>query len=212
MGILSRIFEADIDYDNIKSVTVLEITQLYGTKSNIGYSLGSERDEDRAITMQSTVPKGSEYTFSIKFKNGGTKIAKAESGTAKCDKLLQISNDSKIEEKPKKEKTQKDFQNYKNQLPVLGKNQLPNGVYIIGKDIPAGTYDFKWVWGSGTLRRVVKQETEQKSSFYYEHMGIEEKYQTRLCINVKCDEGDRIQIEGNIIVEISKSKPVVIDL
>ncbi len=173
---------------------------------------GSEKGSGRAITMQSTEPAGAEYSFNIKFKDGSTKIIKAESGTAKCDKLLQISCDSKTEEKPKKEKAQKDFQNDKNQLPVLGKNQLPNGLYIIGKDIPAGTYDFKWIWGSGSLRRIVKEETDDKSSYYFSYMGIEEKYQTRLCINVKCDEGDQIMIEGNIIVEISKSKPVVIDL
>ena len=97
-------------------------------------------------------------------------------------------------------------------MPVLGKNQLPNGLYVIGKDIPAGTYDFKWIWGSGSLSRIVKEETDEKSSYYFEYMGIEEKYQTRLCINVKCDAEDQIKIDGNIIVEISKSKPVVIDL
>ncbi|HQM96384.1 MAG: hypothetical protein WC554_13070 [Clostridia bacterium] len=212
MGILSRIFEADIDYDNIKSVTVLETTQLYSNRSNIGYSFGSEKRSGRAITMQSIEPAGSEYSFNIKFKDGSAKIIKAESGTAICDKLLQISNDSKANEKPKEAIVQKDFQNNKNQLPVLGKNQLPNGLYVIGKDIPAGTYDFKWIWGSGSLSRIVKEETDEKSSYYFEYMGIEEKYQTRLCINVKCDAEDQIKIDGNIIVEISKSKPVVIDL
>ncbi|MFA7672774.1 MAG: hypothetical protein WCY62_02855 [Clostridia bacterium] len=212
MGILSRIFEEDINYDSIKSVTVLEITQLYSTKSNIGYSFGSEKGSGRAITMQSTEPAGSEYTFNIKFKDGSTKVVKAQSGTDRYDKLLQISYDPKEKEKPKQEKIQKDNQNDKNPLPVLGKNQLPNGSYVIGKDIPAGTYDFKWIWGAGSLRRTVKAETNEKSAYYFEYMGIEAAYQTRLCINVRCDEGDQIQIEGNIIVEIFRSKPVEIDL
>ncbi|MFA5342162.1 MAG: hypothetical protein WC332_10340 [Clostridia bacterium] len=212
MGILSKIFNEDINYDNVKSVVILEITQLYSKKSNIGYSLGSEKGSGRAITMQSTEPAGSEYTFSIKFKDGSTKVIKAQSGTEICDKLLQISYDPHVKEKVKPHKPQKEDKDNEKQLPVLEKNQLPNGLYIIGKDIPAGTYDFKWIWGAGSLSRIVKKETDKKSSYYFEHMGDKEAYQTRLCINVRCDEGDQIQIEGNIIVEISKSKPVEIDL
>lgn len=33
----------------------------------------------------------------------------------------------------------------------LGKNQLPQGRYIIGKDLPEGIFDFTWVWGEGYL-------------------------------------------------------------
>lgn len=209
MEILGKIFSENIDYDNIKSVVILEITQLYSSKSNIGYSFGSEKNSGRAITMQSTEPAGSEYSFSVKFKDGSTKIIKAQNGTDICDKLLQISYDPYVKKKPK---TQKDYKDNEKQLPVLGKNQLPNGLYIIGKDIPAGTYDFKWIWGAGSLQRIIKKETNEKSSYYFVYMGNKKDYQTRLCINVRCDEGDRIQIEGNIIVEISKSKPVEIEL
>lgn len=209
MGILGKIFSENIDYDNIKSVVILEIIQLYSSKSNIGYSFGSEKNSGRAITMQSTEPAGSEYSFSVKFKDGSTKIIKAQNGTDICDKLLQISYDPYVKKKPK---TQKDYKDNEKQLPVLGKNQLPNGLYIIGKDIPAGTYDFKWIWGAGSLQRIIKKETNEKSSYYFVYMGNKKDYQTRLCINVRCDEGDRIQIEGNIIVEISKSKPVEIEL
>lgn len=33
----------------------------------------------------------------------------------------------------------------------LQKNQIPAGDYVVGKDIPVGVYNFKWVFGAGSF-------------------------------------------------------------
>jgi hypothetical protein len=209
--LLSLIFkDEEIDYSEIKSVMVIDITQLYTTKYNYGYSSGWKWGDGRSIMMPSEVPDGGQYTFSVTFKDGSKKIIKARSDTEKCNRLLQFVYDPPGKEKSSTSQLQIEDKENKNHYPVLGKNQLPNGIYVIGKDIPPGTYDFKCIWGDCYLVKIGKGETDWNCTNYYECIGADSE--TRVCLNVTCEEGEKIKVDGNAILEISKSKPVEIDL
>lgn len=93
------------------------------------------------------------------------------------------------------------------------KNELPQGKYLIGKDIPAGSYDFTLVWGTGgSLLLSVNGETNIGSLEFYEHLGTKYEYEKIFCLNVNCSEGRYLIVQGNIAVKIAKSKPLQIDL
>lgn len=96
-------------------------------------------------------------------------------------------------------------------VPQLGKNELPQGVYIIGKDIPPGTYDFQLVWGDGFLSVYSAEETILGNEEFSEWMG-KESYQKKACVHVKCEEGWYLHVKGNLIVKILKPQKVIIDL
>lgn len=96
-------------------------------------------------------------------------------------------------------------------IPQLGKNELPQGVYIIGKDIPPGTYDFQLVWGDGFLSVYSAKETILGNEEFSEWMG-KESYQKKACVHVKCEEGWYLHVKGNLIVKILKPQKVIIDL
>ena len=95
----------------------------------------------------------------------------------------------------------------------VGKNELPAGQYIIGKDIPEGTYDFTWVWGNGSIAKYINDhDTTLGASTYFQWMGNTQEYEFRQCINVKCVDGEMLDLSGNMIVRISKSKPIELNL
>ncbi len=68
-----------IDFDAIRSVVILEQTQLYKGKSNWGLSFGSTLGDSRVIAMDGgNVPAGAEIKFSVTYKNGKQEIVKAK--------------------------------------------------------------------------------------------------------------------------------------
>ena len=72
----------------------------------------------------------------------------------------------------------------------LGKNQLPQGRYIIGKDLPEGTFDFTWVWGEGYLSLYKTDEnTTLGNNLYLENVGTAHEYQYRQCLHLQCAPG-----------------------
>ena len=94
-----------------------------------------------------------------------------------------------------------------------GKNQLPQGRYIIGRDLPEGTFDFTWVWGEGYLFLYKTDEnTTLGNNLYLENVGIAHEYQYRQCLHLQCTAGNMLIIGGNLIVEISRSPKLKIDL
>lgn len=134
-----------IDIDNIASVVIIEKTQLYINRSRWGLSFGATIGDSRVMAMEGSTPAGAEIKFSVTYNNGRTEIVKAMSGTDLCDRLLQLA----LDPAPVQNSRQNDDKEYS---PVsLGKNELPAGRYLIGKDIPEGTYDFTWVWGHGSM-------------------------------------------------------------
>ena len=90
-------------------------------------------------------------------------------------------------------------------------NQLVAGVYVIGETIPEGTYDFRWVWGNGCVKKYADHTTSRGSNLFI-WVGNTHAYESQVIVNALCKSGEYLRIEGNLIVEIRKSKPVEIDL
>lgn len=143
MGIFSR--NQGEKHNNITSVVLIEQTQKYKNKSSWGLSFSNSPFGD-PIAMSQTVPDGTELTFSITYKNGRKKILKVMSDTAMADRLLQMALDPDKRNASADREEGKSGQNAASAegkpLIKLGKNQLPHGRYIIGKDLPEGTFDF----------------------------------------------------------------------
>ena len=197
-----------INFDEVSSVVILEQTQLYKGESSWGLSFGSTPGDSRVIAMDGgNVPAGMEIKFSVTYKNGKKEIIKAMSGTEICDRLLQLAIDPVTEPSS----TVDAPIHYE---PVsLRKNQLPNGDYLIGRDIPTGIYDFTWVFGSGTIMKFENDhDTTLGATTYLQNVGNKYEYEYRQWVNVNCKDGELLKIDGNVIVEIAKSKKVELDL
>lgn len=207
MGLFSK--KQRLSFDDIVSVVILEQTQLYQGKSNWGMSFGSHIGDGRVIAMNETVPTGTEIKFSVNFKDGHKEVITAMSGTDMCTKLLQLAID------PPSEISATTAEQKAEYVPVgLQKNQLPNGRYIVGEEIPAGIYDFTWVFGGGSMH-IFKDSSDTQTlgaSKYFQWIGNQHDYEYRQCINVHCEQGNVIVLDGNLIVEISRSKKVQIEL
>lgn len=91
-------------------------------------------------------------------------------------------------------------------------NQLAAGVYVIGELIPEGTYDLRWVWGSGSVHKYVDNTTLLGANNLFQWVGNTHDYEQRVLVNVVCKKGEYLHIQGNLIVEIRKSKPIELDL
>ncbi len=214
MGLFSSLFNSGFDASQIKSAVIVKETQLYAKRYNNGSSLNWRTGEYSSISMPETVPNGVQYTFIVTYKDGTHKTVEAKSGTDKCDTLLRIvsrndttptkTTEHNIEPKAPKAPEAPPF--------TLGKNQLPTGVYTIGKDIPAGTYDFLWVWGSGSFMKHKDMKEVFGESVSFPFVGDQRDNEVKQIINVICLEGEFIEIEGNVVLSIAKSRPVVIDL
>ena len=202
MGLFKK---QDIIFENISSVVILEQTQNYSrSKAKAGLVFGESILNPDVVFMDgNSEPSGCTYTFSVTYKDGKKDIVKADSGTGICDRLLQIAMDMPTEtaEMAKQERA-----------PVLKKNQLPQGIYKIGEDVPPGTYDFHLVWGNGRIEIYKAEETILGNLSFGEWVGNKQEYEKPDCINVRCDDGWFLHITGNIVIEIEKSKSIQIDL
>lgn len=200
--------KSKVDLENIISVVLLEQTQLYGKKNNWGLSFGDTFGSP--MVMEQTVPTGSRLKFSVTYRNGKKEIVEVLSGTAEADALLQKAIDPDITDSSG-DTQQKESVPYK---PItVQKNQLPTGDYLIGRDIPVGIYDFTWVYGHGVIQKFKNDhDSTLGASTYYENVGAQYDYEYRQCFHVVCTEGELLKITGNLIVEISKSKKIELDL
>ena len=214
MGIFSR--NQGENHSNIASVVLIEQTQKYRNKTSWGLSFSNSAFGD-PIAMSQTVPDGTELTFSITYKNGRKKILKVMSGTAMADRLLQMALDPDKRSAPAGGLDGRSGQNAVSAegkpLIKLGKNQLPQGRYIIGRDLPEGTFDFTWVWGDGYISLYKTDEsTTLGDNLYHENVGVAHEYQYRQCLHLQCTAGNMLIIGGNLVVEISRSSKLEIDL
>lgn len=164
MGLFSR-QRKELDFENIISVVILEQTQLYKNKSNWGVSFGSTLGDGHVIAMDGRVPAGSEIKFSATYRNGKKEIIKAMSGTDVCDRILQLAVDPSLPQAQSAGvKAEKEYSSVS-----VGKKELTSGQYIIGKDIPEGTYDFTWVWGKGSISKYKNDhDTTLGTSTYFQ--------------------------------------------
>lgn len=196
--------------EDIVNVVILEQSQNYSRgKAKAGLAFGDSLLNPDVIFMDGELqPAGCTYTFSVTYRGGDKEIVKAVSGTALCDSLLQIAMDGGNDTLPAGESPKATPE----KAPELKKNQLSQGVYKVGQDVPAGTYDFHHVWGNGGLQVYRSEKTTLGNCEITEWIGDKQEYEKPDCLNVKCEEGWYIHVTGNLIVEISKSKKVEIDL
>jgi hypothetical protein len=131
-----------------------------------------------------------------------------KSGTRLCDQLLQKALDTEnvmASEKPQTSKITKG-------APKLQENQLPQGIYKVGTDIPAGVFDFHHVWGNGYLQVYKAEETILGNLMFGEYVGDTYEYEKADCMHVVCENDWYVHVGGNLIVSISKSKKININL
>lgn len=214
MGIFSKNNRQE-NFDNIVSVVLIEQTQKYKNKTSWGLSFSSSAFGD-PIAMSQSVPDGTELIFSVTYNNGKKKIMKVMSGTTLADRLLQMALDP---DEKNMQAARGDGESAQNNcadekpLIKLKKNQLPQGRYIIGKELPEGTFDFTWVWGEGYLSLYKTGEnTTLGNNLFHENVGVAHEYQYRQCLHLQCAPGNMLIIGGNLVVEISRSPKLEIDL
>lgn len=97
----------------------------------------------------------------------------------------------------------------------LNNNNLTQGKYIIGKDIPVGVYDFFVVYGNGGKFDIAKYDDTGKIidgtwTFYW--VGLQQSYEKTELIHIDCKEGYIVKISGNVILRIVESQAVQIEL
>lgn len=153
--------------------------------------------------------------FIVRLKDGSAQLIQAREGSSECMALLQLSDDTmngavQTPPPPVKRTSSEPVQPYQ-----LGKNELPQGSYLVGRDIPAGTYDFYVVYGTGGKFDLAKYDEEGKIingtwSFYW--VGLKEEYENRELVHIPCKDGYTVQISGNVILKIARSQQVRIDL
>lgn len=149
--------------------------------------------------------------FIVKLNNGAAELIQAKEGSEASLKLLQISNDTENGCPPV---SMQDRNKPATPYP-LGKNELPQGRYLIGRDIPVGTYDFFVVYGTGGSFDLAKyDENDEMISGTWTGFGVglNGEYEKRELIHVACPEGYTLKISGNVILKIARSQPVKIDL
>ena len=197
-----------IRIEDIVSVVLLEHTQNYSSRTRSGLVFSDSIFNPDVVLMNGNAePAGSTYTFSVTLKDGSKEIVKADSGTAICDQLLQKALDVGPAIPADNERLPKN-----KRAPELQKNQLPQGVYRAGRDIPAGVFDFHHVWGNGSIHVYKAEETILSNLTFIENVGDTHEYEKMDCIHVVCENGWYVHIDGNLIVSISRSKNIKIDL
>lgn len=205
MGIFGK---RKIRIEDIVSVVLLEQTQNYSKRTRSGLVFGNSIFNPDVVLMDGNAePTGATYTFSVTLKDGSKDIVKADSGTAICDRLLQMALDGESVIPMDNEQLSKD-----KKAPELQKNQLPQGVYKVGRDIPVGVFDFHHVWGNGRIHVYKAEETILRNLTFGDYIGDTYEYEKMDCINVICENGWYVHISGNLIVSISRSKDIELDL
>lgn len=154
--------------------------------------------------------------FAVRLNDGASQLIQTHEGSKESLKLLQLSEDAAYDTvtttpMPSPEPSvSRSVEPYK-----LKKNELPQGTYEIGRDIPPGTYDFFVVYGQGGKFDIAKYDANGKiidGTWNFFWVGLKEAYEHRELVHVRCEKGYTISIDGNVILKIAKSQPVQIDL
>lgn len=154
------------------------------------------------------------FLFAVRYHDGSAQLIQTHEGTKTTMKLLQLCEDiaSGRIQPPAPGPT---ISHGPAQPHKLGKNELPQGTYLIGRDIPAGTYDFFVVYGFGGKFDISKYDAGGKKivgDWNYYWVGLKEDYEKRELIHIECKEGYTVKISGNVILKIARSQKVMIDL
>lgn len=162
--------------------------------------------------------------FVAAMTDGTVQLLQEKQGSSGCTKLLSLCSTEPPEHSPPPSKDQKTepprytTPGYSKKVAEpynLKTNELPQGEYLIGKDIPAGTYDFFVVYGNGGCFNIMKLDSDGKiidGTWNFFWVGLKESYEKRELVHVDCKEGYTLKIDGNVILKIATSKEVKIDL
>ena len=159
--------------------------------------------------------------FVVRFDDGTAQLIQTAEGAQVSLELLKMNDEMTYEStRPKISKENKSHSQTKANKTAqpynLNENELPQGKYLIGQDIPAGIYDFFVIYGSGGRFDYAKYDENGKivdgtwDHFYW--VGLEQDYEHRQLLHIKCEDGYTIEISGNVILKIAKSKQVKINL
>lgn len=150
--------------------------------------------------------------FAVRLQDGTAQLIQSLEGTKDSLRLLQLSDEGEYQSvqpaAPKRRETTV-------QPHPLQKNELPQGRYLIGRDIPPGTYDFFVVYGHGGKLSLAKYDERGEIingtwNFYW--VGRKEGYEHREVLHVKCEAGYTVEITGNVVLKIARSQRVRINL
>lgn len=153
--------------------------------------------------------------FAVRLNDGSAQLIQTHEGSKESLKLLQLSEDMTYEAVPPPSPSAKPSVSRPVEPYKLKKNELPQGSYVVGRDIPSGTYDFFVVYGQGGKFDIAKYDANGKiidGTWDFFWVGLKEEYEHRELIHVHCQEGYTITISGNVIIKIARSQQVQIDL
>ena len=200
--------------EKIVSAEVVDRTQIMREECQTsGFSFGFNGNP-RIHMRFVQVPSYIQVKLAVVYENGKHDLIVLNESSGRFNRIMSICEKRKkipaesvpvIEEAATSSTTEVDYIDVK-------KNQLVAGVYVIGEAIPEGNYDLKWVWGSGSVHKYVDNTTTLGASNLFQWVGNTKDYEQRVLVNVACKSGEYLHIDGNLIVEIRKSKPVVLDL
>ena len=199
--------------EKIVSAEVVDRTQIMREEyRHSGFSLGS-RGGARMYWRVKNVPSHVEVKVNVVYENGNRGQLTLTEGSGRYNRIMAICEKRKevptqvapIFEKPHDTSGLVDYME-------IQTNQLVAGVYVIGEAIPEGNYDFRWIWGSGSVYKYVDDTTNYTSSNLSKWLRKSENSEDQLIVNVVCKKGEYLRVGGNLIVEIRKSKPVKIEL
>ena len=209
----------ELAQDNkIVSATVVNRTQM--TKEvyrHSGFSVGL-RGNPRFHWRVKNVPTHIEVKVDVVYEDGKHRQLTLVEGSERYNKILSICAKRKEELATKTvsvlDSEKKQSSETKKQIEYIDikTNQLVQGIYITGEVIPEGNYDFRWIWGSGSIHKYIDHTTTLGASNLFKWVGNTRDYEERVLMNVICKSGEYLHIDGNLIVEIRKSNPVKIDL
>lgn len=199
--------------EKIVSAEVVDRTQVMREEyRHSGFSLGT-RGGARMYWRVKNVPSYVEVKLNVVYENGNHRQLTLTEGSGRYNRIM--TQCEKRKEVPVKVPPVLDappHENKKVDYIEIQTNQLVAGVYVIGEAIPEGNYDFRWVWGSGTIYKYINDTTDYSSSNLSKWMGHSKNPEEQLLVNVVCKKGEHLHVNDNLIVEIRRSKPVKIEL
>lgn len=198
----------------IVSAEVIDRTQVMTeTCERSGFSIGWHGNP-RMHWRFKQIPAYVKVNVAVVYDNGNHRVLTLIEGSLRYNRIVSICEKRKTV--PAKTVSHSDELLEKNTTEVdyvdVKTNQLVAGVYVIGEAIPEGNYDLRWIWGSGSVHKYVDNTTLLGASNLFQWVGATHDYEQRVLVNVVCKKGEYLHIDGNLIVEIRKSKPVVLDL
>ena len=200
--------------EDIKAAKIVNTIQWHKEKlepSGVSYGRGGSRVYWRV----KKVPTHKEVVFEVTYTNGKVRKISTTEGSKRYDQIMHCLERTRPVQKPTVSKsiTTNTIPNEVSVAPLeIKKNQLTAGVYVIGKDIPEGRYDLVLIWGRGSITKYVDKTTALGASNYFQWIGNEHSYEQQRCVGIVCKGGEYMRIDGNVIVEIKKSKEIEIDL